>query len=246
MDEQTPQRDQPAIAVSANVLVLALVAVVFFSIGVLIGAVFLGRPVGVDARTIDRIIRDALLELDMPMKADRFALVDNDPYLGDEDAPVVIVEFSAYGCPYCKKHYDETLKGILENYGDSVRYVYRDMPTVNPEVSFPAAMAAECANLQGQFWPYHDALFEQQQRLGTELFVEIAADLGLDMAAFQECLDTSATYEEVNGDFFDGTVNGVTSTPNFFINGELYTGAQPYAFFENIINRELMKAGAQP
>src|SRR5690606_35254580 len=89
---------------------------------------------------------------------------DDDPAIGPEDAPVVIVEFSDFRCPYCKRFRDETLPVLLEEYGDQIRVVYRDFPVVGGEV---AAIAAECANKQGEFWAYHDALFENFQAYNT-------------------------------------------------------------------------------
>ena len=224
---------------------MLLVGAVFFAVGIIVGGLLFGRGETLDAAAVERIVRDALADANIATEVDRFALVDDDPFIGAEDAPVVIVEFSAYGCPYCKQFHDETLPSILENYGDVVRYVYRDMPTVNPEVSFPSALAAECADDQGKFWEYHDALFTKQEMLSGQMLVNIAQDLSLNMTTFNECMDSNQYYDEVNADFFDGTVNGVETTPNFFINGEYFAGAQSYSFFEEIIQRELMKASAQ-
>jgi protein-disulfide isomerase len=240
---QKPE-EQPIITLSPQTLLVVMVAAVFFAVGMVVGGVVFGGS-SLDEATVDRIVRDALAEVELATPVDRFALVDDDPSLGPDDAPVVIVEFSAYGCPYCKQFHDETLPSILENYGDVVRYVYRDMPTVNPEVSYPAAWAAECADDQGKFWEYHDALFEQQTELSGEVLVSIAQGLALNMTTFNECMDSNKYNEEVNADFLDGAMNGVTTTPNFFINGEYYAGAQPYSFFEEIIQRELLKAEAR-
>ncbi len=237
--------EEPALVLSTSALVIVAVAAVFFAVGVIVG-VLLTRGSTPDVATIERIVRRALADVTVERPAaDRFALVGDAPSLGPDDAPVVIVEFSAYGCPYCKRFHDETLPSILENYGDVVRYVYRDMPTVNPQVSFMAAMAARCARDQGKFWEYHNAIFANQADLNEARLRSIAADLALDVATFDDCLSSNRHYEAVNMDFFDGAMAGVTTTPNFFINGTLYTGAQPFSFFQEVIERELFRAGVR-
>lgn len=245
MSEQPPlpTRDQTAFVLPAQTLLLVAVAAVFFTLGLLAGMLTMRGSGALSEAQVAQIVQDAVRSLPQTPAVDRFALVDDDPSQGPADAPVVIVEFSAYGCPYCKQFHDETLPSILANYGSVVRYVYRDMPTVAPEVSFPAAMAAECANDQGKFWQYHDALFARQAELSGPTLADIATTLQLNMDTFSDCMETSKYYDEVNADFMDGTVNGVTTTPNFFINGEHYTGAQPYSFFESVIENELFKAG---
>ncbi len=237
--------EEPALVLSTSALVIAAVAAVFFAVGVIVG-VLLTRSSAPDAQTIELIVRRALADVTLERPtADRFALVGDAPSLGPADAPVVIVEFSAYGCPYCKRFHDETLPSILENYGDVVRYVYRDMPTVNPQVSFTAAMAARCARDQGKFWEYHSAIFAHQADLSEERLRGLAAELALDVAAFDECLSSRRHYDAVNADFLEGALAGVSTTPNFFINGTLYTGAQPFSFFQEVIERELFKAGVR-
>jgi len=240
---QPSPAEQPAVVVTPSALLLLVVAAVFFAVGLVAGVLLTRGGDGLDADALEILVRRAVADGVSQAEVDRFALVDDDPSLGPRNAPVVMVEFSAYGCPFCRQFHAETLPSILENYGDVLRYVYRDMPTVNPEVSFPAAMAAGCANDQDRFWEYHDALFVEQDRLSDQHLRTIARRLGLDLADFEDCMTSRRHYDEVNGDFFDGTMAGVTTTPNFIINGELYTGAQPYAFFADLIERELFKAG---
>lgn len=224
--------------------ILLLAGILCFGVGVAVGLAL--APKSADLMAMEQVMRAVLADAGIVAPVDRFALVDDDPFKGDAQAPIVIVEFSAYGCPYCKQFHDETLPSLLENYGQYIRYVYRDMPTVNPEVSFPAAMASNCADEQNQFWQYHDALFARQTTLSGAMLVTIAEDLSLDMEAFRACMDENRYYSEVNADFYAGSLVNVTTTPNFFINGEHYTGAQPYAFFESIILDELAKAGINP
>ena len=173
---------------------------------------------------------------------DRFALVDDDPYLGAVDAPVVIVEFSDFFCVYCKRHFDQTFVPLLENYGEHIRYVYRDFARLTPE-SAPAAVAAHCAFAQGKFWEFHSAFFDNQGSLGREFYIQAAADNQLDAEAYADCLDSESALDEVEIDGVDGQLAGVQGTPGFFINGQILSGAQPYRIFERIIQRELDKAG---
>ena len=105
------------------------------------------------------------------------------------------MEFSAYACPYCGRHFQQTFGPLLENYGEYIRYVYRDYPIINPQVSFEAALAAGCAQEQGAFWEYHGALFENQPQLGQDLYFTLAEQMGLDTETFQTCF-TELKYED--------------------------------------------------
>ncbi len=163
--------------------------------------------------------------------------VDDDPALGPGNAPVVIVEFSDFRCPYCKRFRDETLPALLEQYGDQIRFVYRDFPVVGGEAD---AEAAECADEQGKFWPYHDALFENFRAQSTvDDYVALAENLGLDTGAFRQCLDSGAMRQEIIGDVTDAQDYGITGTPTFFINGVRVIGAQPLSVFQSVIDQEL-------
>ena len=173
---------------------------------------------------------------------DRFALVDDDPYLGAVDAPVVIVEFSDFFCVFCKRHFDQTFVPLLENYGEHIRYVYRDFARLTPE-SAPAAVAAHCAFAQGKFWEFHRAFFDNQGSLERDFYMQTAADNQLDMDAYAACLDDNIALDEVEIDGLDGQLAGVQGTPGFFVNGQILSGAQPYRIFERMIQRELDKAG---
>jgi protein-disulfide isomerase len=240
---ETTQKDQPAFVITPQTLSYGLVAGVFFVVGVVVGAIAFGNQNNTDLASIEQAMRNVLSDSDLISTQDRFALVDDDPYLGNINAPIVMVEFGAYACVYCQQYFDDTFHALIENYGQYMRYVYRDMPTTNPDISFPSAIAAECADQQGKFWEYHESLFNNVSTLGQEQYLTIANELGLDMADFTTCLASQQAYDEVNRDYFDGTLEDVTGTPTFFINGEKYSGAQPYSFFESIILAELVKAG---
>ena len=162
---------------------------------------------------------------------------DDDPYLGPADAPITIVEFSDFRCPYCKRWHDETLPQILDTYGDQVKIVYRDFPVVGGET---AAEASECANAQGGYWDYHYALFDNPQAYSTiDDFVSLADDQGLDVDAFRTCMEDNQFQQEIIGDYNDARDYGVTGTPTFFINGVRVVGAQPFANFASIIDEQL-------
>ncbi len=230
------------VTLSRSTLNTIVVGVVFLVVGVIIGALALGSN-GMDETAVRRIVQEMLRDSGMDAGEDMQLMADDDPYIGDEDAPIVIVEFSAYACPYCGRHFEQTLEPLLENYGQYIRYVYRDFPTINPNVSFPAAMAANCAEEQGLFWEYHEILFENQELLSTAYLPEAAAQLGMNVNEFNECLSSQRYYTEVENDFYDASVLGISGTPSFYINGKFYSGAQPYEFFERVIQRELDAAG---
>lgn len=246
-----PQNDQEVITISRTTFNYFVVAILFFVVGALTGALGLSsleREPALDEAALGAIVREAIAEVGLSEdRPDRFELVDDDPYLGPEDAPVVIVEFSAYACPFCGRHFEQTFQPLLENYGEHIRYVYRDYPAINQNVSFPAALAAECAQDQGQYWDYHHYLYDHQETLfegGRDFLISTAETIGIeDMDAFVACLDDETHRGEIQTDFVDGQINGVTGTPAFFINGTFVSGAQPYETFESFILRELQRAG---
>jgi protein-disulfide isomerase len=170
--------------------------------------------------------------------------VDDDPSIGPEDAPVTIIEFSDFQCPYCANFQAQTLPQILSNYGDKVRFVYRDFPLTSLHANAQkAAEASECANDQGKYWEYHDILFQNQAALDVQSLEGYAASLGLDTAAFNDCLTSGKYEQEVTKDEQDGTNAGVQGTPSFFVNGMPIQGAQPYSVFQSAIEAALAKAG---
>jgi protein-disulfide isomerase len=194
-------------------------------------------------------IRQALL-VSLRRKADiRIALppqespilsvsVDDDPSMGPENAPITIVEFSDFQCPYCQKSVG-TLKELRRLYGETIRVVYRDYPGPNHPYATQAAEAAQCAGEQGKFWEYHDLLFDRQTPGKGWDFPALAKELGLQQDTFTACLTTGRYREEVIKDLRDGMKLGMTSTPTFFINGRPLVGAQPVAAFQALIDKLL-------
>lgn len=171
---------------------------------------------------------------------------DDDAYLGPEDAPVVIVEFSDFQCGYCGRFYEDTLTKIVEKYPDQVRFVYRDFPIFG-EDSARAAMATECAEEQGKFWEMHNKLFDihnagEQVTLDAPTLVSYAGDLELDTTAFEQCLSSEKYIDEILNDYEAARTYGFGGTPGFVINGVVYAmGAQPFEVFDGIIQEELSK-----
>jgi protein-disulfide isomerase len=157
------------------------------------------------------------------------------PSLGSDTAPVTLVEFTDYECPFCKHHFQETYDSILVEYGGRVRYVVRNFPLAIHGRAQKAAEGAECANDQGRFWKYHDLLFQRAPALGRDSLMAYAAHVGLDVAAFTKCLDSGEKAAVVARDSKDGAKYGVRGTPTFFINGRILIGAQPLEAFRPYI-----------
>ena len=166
---------------------------------------------------------------------------------GEADAPIVIVEFSDYQCPYCLSHYTENMPQLLEDYIDTgkVQYIFKDFPLseIHPQAQL-AAEAAECAGAQDSYWEMHDLLFAEQAAWSgnadaSDVFKEFAAQLDLDADAFAACLDSGEFTGEVQADLFEGLNGGVTGTPAFFINGQFLNGFRPYQDFQQVIEQML-------
>jgi protein-disulfide isomerase len=177
--------------------------------------------------------------------------IDDDYCLGQEDAPVTIVEFSDYQCPYCQRFWAQTLPQIKSEYIDTgkVKFIYRDFPLGFHPNAQKAAEAAECAGDQEKYWDMHNKIFGQLNEWSgsgdaATIFKGYASDLELDSDAFADCLDSGKYTEEVQKDLAAGSAAGVSSTPAFFVNGVFVTGAQPFAYFKEIIDAEIAEDGA--
>jgi protein-disulfide isomerase len=164
---------------------------------------------------------------------------EGDPFRGSATASVTIVEFSDFHCPFCKR-VQPTLAEILSRYGDKVKLIYRDFPIdgLHPQAR-KAAEAAQCANDQGKFWPYHDRLFGSEPDGSPEKLKAFAREVGLDLPAFESCLAGGKHQSRVQEDIAEGARHGVTGTPAFFVNGRLLSGAQPLENFIRVIDEEL-------
>lgn len=165
----------------------------------------------------------------------------DDPVQGPDDALVTIIEFSDFECPYCRKYSQETYTKIIENYGDQVRYIFKDLPLVSIHPNaVPAAAAAQCAQEQDAFWEFHDLLFTMELGLNTEAYLNYAERLNLEMVSFETCVSEGRYNDTVLLDTNILTEMGAPmSTPTFFINGIYLSGAQPYELFSELIQHEL-------
>ena len=158
---------------------------------------------------------------------------------GDPKAPVTIVEFSDFSCPFCRKA-EAIIAEVLAKYPGQVKLGYRDFPleTLHPQAEL-AAEASRCASDQGKYWEYHDLLFDSQDKQTSDALLDDARTLNLDDQKFAACLSSGSYKAKVDQDIQMGSRAGVVATPGFFINGRFVNGAQPAAAFEKIIDQEL-------
>lgn len=195
-----------------------------------------------ESRNVERAFVDGLLasaSVEMRFDAPRTQVAAVGPAVGPADAPVTIVEFSDFQCPFCARA-GPTVKQVLARYPEQVRLVYRHYPldSIHPRAR-PAAVASACAAEQGKFWEYHDLLFANPKKLAAEDLTGYAEQVGADAAAFGQCLDEGRFDADVDRDVADAREAGVTGTPTFFINGRVLGGAQPLDEFVRVIEEEL-------
>ena len=171
-------------------------------------------------------------------------LTDDDVVLGDPKAPVTMVIFGDYQCPFCGRMFQEVEGRLKEIYVKTgkLKMVYRDFPLdqLHPYARTAAEMA-ECARDQGKYWAYHDALFNLQDQIPTLDFVTLAGQLGLDKNKFSACSQSGKYKAEVEKDYEDGLILGINGTPTSFVNGERLVGAQPYSAYQAAIEAALAK-----
>lgn len=174
---------------------------------------------------------------------------DDDPVKGDPNAPVIIMEFSEFRCPFCRRFAMQTLPLIKEKYIDKgkVKLIFRDLPLPFHRYAKDAAKAANCAMKQGKFWEMHDKLFETGKLTPNDLS-SYAQGLGLDMKKFEECMKDPAIEAEINGDVEASREYGIRGTPSFIIGknkggktftGEIVRGALPFSNFQKVIEKYL-------
>ena len=160
------------------------------------------------------------------------------PAKGLASAPIEMIEFSDFQCPYCLRA-NPVVDQVLGTYGDRIHFVYRNYPLPNHPNARPAAEAAQCANEQGTFWQYHDRLFANPAQLSDADLKQSASQLGLDSAKFNACFDGHKYKAAIDADIQAADELGVSGTPAFFINGRSITGAQPFEEFKRVIDEEL-------
>lgn len=212
----------------------AFIAVIAFALGLAMGYLIWGagaQPSAAQVLEVEAPAEPAFV-LDIP--------TEGFPSEGPDDAPIVIVEFSDFECPFCTKWHNETYLPLREKYPDQIKLVYRNFPLIGLHANaYLAAEAAMCAGDQDRYWDYHEALFESKNGMGEAAFKGYAAELGLDTADFNDCLDSRKYEEFVKDDMNYAASIGVQSTPTFYVNGQPVIGAQPFAVFDQIIQAEL-------
>ena len=163
---------------------------------------------------------------------------DDDPFIGPKDAPITIVQFAEFQCPYCGKA-GESVDQVMKEYEGKIKMVYRDFPLNFHDRAIPAAVAANCSGEQGKYWEMYDLLMSNQRALSDSDLTAHATSLGLDLDKWNTCRQDPKQAAEVQKDLEDGQKVGVSGTPAFFINGVMLSGAVPFAQFKEIIDREL-------
>jgi len=248
----------PATAVAASIVVGAILisASIFYNTNLIVKN-FSGQSFGSNqAPSVVAVGNGQQAAPSQPAQAGTVVNVasrNDAPTLGNKNAKVTVIEFGDFQCPFCKQFYQQTFSQIKSAYIDSgkIQYIFRHFPLtqlhVNAQIS---AEAAECANLQGKFWDYHNLLYTDGQADGTGLdkasLEKYADTLGLNNGTFgfgknkfNQCLESNATLATVNADQAEGSKDGVSGTPSFFINGKIIVGAQPYATFQQAIDAAL-------
>ena len=253
MSETIKSKINPLFGKLVPILTVALVVAAFL-VGSLYTKVQMLEKGGITTQgSINNQQPVAVAQPQQPTKG--VASIDDDPVLGDKNAPVTIIEFSDYECPFCKRHFDETLPQLVKNYVDTgkVKIVFRDFPLgFHDPMATKEAVAANCAGKQGgntAYFKYHDEIFTRTISNGNGLsetdLTTIATDLGLNLNSFNTCVFDPAQTDEVKKDIADGTAAGASGTPTFVIgkstsngeiDGDLVVGAQPYAAFQAIID----------
>jgi protein-disulfide isomerase len=172
----------------------------------------------------------------------------DEPFKGPKDAKVVLVEYSDFQCPFCKRGYDTVEQQILKNYDGKVKFYFRHYPLPFHPWAQPAAIATECAKMQKPeaYWTLYQSYFEHQQDVNPgnvkDKAAEYLKDAKIDMAKFNDCFDNKKSLDKVTAQQTEGAGLGVTGTPAFFVNGRMLVGAQPFEKFKDVIDDELASA----
>jgi protein-disulfide isomerase len=203
-----------------------------------------------DAQRRDQVIARLKAEqkVNVMLVEPRFSVASGGhPSAGGKDAPITIVEFSDFQCPFCRGA-ENSIKAVRDKYGDRIRVIYMDFPLGMHAHAMEAARAGRCAAEQDKFWQFHDAMFADQSKLAATDLKATAQKLGLDAKQFDTCFDQAKPDAGIRQDMAQGQSLGVTGTPTFFINGRELVGAQPPPKFNEVIDEELARAkspGAQ-
>ncbi len=162
----------------------------------------------------------------------------NRPLIGNEEAELTIIEFGCYVCPYTNEA-EGTVERVLEYYGGRVNLQFIVYPLPGHEFSYESSMASKCAEEQGRYEDYHRALFAREMNFNNSTFIEIAAELGLDVGQFETCMLNNTYADEIEKDKAKAIAAGVKGTPTFFVNEQIIVGPKPFKTFKTVINGEL-------
>ena len=196
------------------------------------------RKAQAKAQLVDNLKQKSPLKVMLQPPRQHVELASHDPMSGPAAAPITIIEFSDYQCPFCAR-VNPTLTKIRAQYGDKVRIVFKDFPLPNHAQAPKAAEAAHCAGDQGKYWEMHDRLFANQSAMEVPALKQYAAALGLTAATFDQCLDSGKFASVIAEDMKLGETLGVQSTPTLYVNGRPVLGAQPFEVFQSLIDEEL-------
>jgi protein-disulfide isomerase len=195
-----------------------------------------------ETRYVDELKKKYGFSVSLVAPRVEFELTSANPSRGNPDAPITLVEFGDYQCPYCRRAHT-TVQRVLAEYGDKVRHVFMDFPLANHDRARPAAEAAYCAGEQGKYWDYSDHLMVMSGDLNDDNLRDRADQIGLDVDEFMSCFISGRHSDVVAAGLQTGASSGVDRTPTFFINGRLLTGAKNFETFQLIIDEELATIG---
>jgi protein-disulfide isomerase len=220
----------------------SVLTVLAFAAGVLLGYVVWGVDSPTGAAQTANQPSGPVVEAPVTQQPEfiRYDIPTQNAYaMGPADAPITIVEFSDYQCPFCRRWHDEVYGPLLAAYPGKIRLVYRHFPlsSIHPDAT-SAAEASMCAGEQDAFWPFHEKLFSSES-LGNSTYVQYAQDLGLNVNNFKSCMNDRKYQQTVDDDVNFAVDLGIRSTPTFFINGLAVVGAQPLDVFQQVIDKEL-------
>jgi len=191
----------------------------------------------------ERLFREANVEILLePMRFDAKVAADHPARGGAPDAPVVLIEYTDFQCPFCGR-VQPTLTQIMDRYGKSVRHVFKQLPLpMHPQARL-GAEASLCAGAQGKFWEMHDWLFANKDKIARDTLITQATALGMDADKFTVCVDTNAFGARIDEDMTEARSFGITGTPGFLVNGIAIRGAMPFEEFVRVIDGELQRKG---
>jgi len=231
----------------AGLLTLIIVAGIIFAI--LAGRYYWLIKHGQGEALYQKFRAEEIAQIDPMIAALRQRLESAErPFLGDKNAPVTIVEFVDFKCPFCKQAVP-IMYQLVKQFPNKVKIIFRHFPleTVHPGAE-KLSMVAYCADQQGMFWPMHNVIFEKQEQLSDVITAEeisaLAAGAGINETILDNCLKNPATLTAVRADFADGVFAGAKATPTFFVNGEKAEGVIPFAVWEGFLKNFSAKGGS--